>query len=32
VTAVAFESYDEIESLFQREWSKIAREARHAQN
>ena len=32
VTAVVFESYDEIEDRFQREWSRIAKEARHAQN
>jgi len=32
MTAVAFKNYEEIESRFQSEWSRIAKEARRAQN
>jgi hypothetical protein len=32
VTPIAFESYDEIEERFQREWSQIVKEAKRAQN
>src|ERR1039458_6491249 len=32
VTAVAFESFDQIEARFQREWNRLAKEIRRAQD